>query len=613
MTTPITIDEALAPTPVPHPAGDPDRPVMRRSTTRRPPVARGTVAIGATAAAGTVLAIVTAAAGPMVLVATAAGAVLVPLAVWRRRSNSRTGRRSTARRQRGTRERRDRSTRSTRSSTGGGRSGGSLLGAGSGSRGGAGRRSTGRSVFGVGAGSSRGRGATGARSGGLLGGRSGGVTRKGAWATGSSRRSAAGGSSASRTRRDRAGRYRRTTPKVKNTEGGLFGALGGVAGRPAGGKQPAGSKKSLPKSGYVWSPNSRPTPKKNSKTGKSGNTGGGAGRVTPPGARPGAAGRTTPSGGKKAAGNPPTDQVKKVKKNSKNGLGPVTWSPNGRTRRRRAAQHLNHGVWKMGSAFAAGVRKPTSRAAFAKAYRRYGQRGYQPTVTGFMGRVVGGVAAAVPAWLARLAWVAAKKLAVSVRAAYSAPKQSTAEASQQSTIPIVSPGPAPVIRRARVHAPPPPAFTPIIPTHKRPPVQPVGPRPRPSQVGASSTGGNRMGSQMIFPAHDAANDFWRACANWYPQGSGPNNSGAIWDVEAALPLLAESIAVFSNSFSVLINNCERTLEGGLTPGMRSALVEVWNPLQAAATQAQGLPKVFADQYATQIANRHIRGGQTLNV
>ena len=112
-----------------------------------------------------------------------------------------------------------------------------------------------------------------------------------------------------------------------------------------------------------------------------------------------------------------------------------------------------------------------------------------------------------------------------------------------------------------------------------------------------------------FPAYAAAVDFYAAASKWSP-GS---QSGAIWNLEAALPLVRDSVFALANGYSTFTRNCERDLEGGLHPHMRGALAEVWNGLRAASLAAGALPKAFNDSYADRIAVRNVRGGQTTNV
>lgn len=608
-------------TPVITADGTPTRRTTRR-TVRRRPIPRGTVAISGGAVVGTLLTIVYAAAGPLALVATAVGTVAIPLAVWRRHANSRTGRRSTARRGARRRENGRRGTGGGWTSPRSNRSGGGLglsnplagLGGGGGGGRGRGSRSTGRSLFGAGAGGGRGgRGANPLAGLGLGGSKTSKAGRAASGGMPTSRRK-----DGSRTVGGRGGRNRQVTPKVgRRTNASGRGPGGRTPKTPRGGgaggwKPPKGAAPSTPKTtgGKVSAP-----------TKTRGGTGGGwkppKGATTPKPSTPKPTKTPNPTVPSTSGGSAAPPPVKKVKKNRPTGYGPQgrggqygAWTPPRRaTRRGRVASAVNHGLWKAGSAFMHGVRRPNGRRAFRAAFRRYGAHGYNPTATGFLGRIAGGLAAAVPASVARLAWILAKKLAISLREAYNPPRPAPAQNQQQAT----QQNPQPTQQQ---HPVPNPAFTnPPRPTpgpKPRPNPHPRQPQPQPAPNGGGSNshGGNAPMSRL-FPPHAAAADFFNACVKWSPERDG--TAGAIWSLEAALPYMAGSVAMVANGWSNMVYQLETNLQGGLKPGMRSAMSEVFNPLQVAAVKAQELPTTFAKVYATDIARRQTVGGQHTNV
>ena len=116
-------------------------------------------------------------------------------------------------------------------------------------------------------------------------------------------------------------------------------------------------------------------------------------------------------------------------------------------------------------------------------------------------------------------------------------------------------------------------------------------------------------SVAAFPPYAGANEFFSACKLWSP-GS---DTGAVWELQAALPFMAESMMDIANGWSVMVGRAEADLQGGLHPYMRSALTEVWKALKAAAASADQLQGAFAVAYADAIARQNTRGGQTLNV
>jgi hypothetical protein len=631
---PVAPQPAAPPPPPPPPGSQPvvgadGRPTQRttRRTVKRRPIPRGTAAISGGAVAGTLLTVIYAAAGPIALVATAAGAVAIPLVVWRRRSASRTGRRATARR--GAR-------RQSRGNFGGwsgpgGRSsrrGGGLglgnplagLGGGGGRKG---SRSTGRSLFGAGAGRGRkggnplaGLGLGGGKNknkgkGSATGAASGGLSAKS-----KSRRNADG----SRTVGGRGGRSRQVTPKGPRGAGSRHtggrvpkahtrgGATGGGWKPPKGAGTPKGStpKGNTPKGGSTPKGS---TPKTSSR--------GAAGGWTPP--KPATGGSSTSKAPKPAAatasgGTTQPPKVKKVTKRNQGGYGPRgrggqygPWQPPRRvTRRGRVASALNHGVWRAGSAFLHGVRKPTGKRAFRSAYRRYGAQGYSPTVTGFLGRVAGGVAAAIPASLARLAWTVAKKVRKSVRQAYNPPRP--AQQTQQTQQPAQTQQ-----QQTQQHPVPNPAFAGPTPTPSpRPDGSRPSPRPRQSAAAGSGTSsGGPSNMSTLFPPHAHASDFYSRCSNWSPVADGTDR--AIWKLYDALPYMAGSVGHVANGWVLMAGNIETGLQGALHASMKQALVDVWKPLNAANQAAAQLLPTFTRVYADAIARRGVRGGQALNV
>jgi hypothetical protein len=608
------------------------RPVARttRRTVKRRPIPRGTAAISGGAVAGTLLTVMYAAAGPVALVATAAGAVAIPLVIWRNRSNSRTGRRSTARR-----AARQQSTRGTgggwlgpgRGRSGGRGSGAGLSGLGGGGGRGRGSRSAGRSLFGAGAGGGKG------RKGGLglgLGSGKGGSKAKGSTAKGSTTGAASGGLGAKSRRKDgsrtvggRGGRARQVTPKLGRKAGGGVGAGAGrmpkSTGRGAAGggwKPPKGA--SSTKASTSRGAASKSSPKAAAR--------GAAGGWKPPknatsSTKPGATAKpfkpAKTSGATASGGTSTSPKVKKV--NRTRGYGPQgrggrygAWTPPRRqTRRGRVASALNHGVWKAGSAFAHGVRKPGGKRAFRAAWRRYGAHGYNPTATGFLGRVFGGLAAAVPASVARASWMLAKKVAKSLREAYNKPVVTPAQRQQAQQ--QAQNQQAQAQQSAQQHPVPDPAFA-GPPPAQNPRGDGSKPSPRPRQsatTGGGSYNGGTTPMSTLFPPHGPAADFYAAAVKWSPAATGQDR--AIWNLHDALPFIVGSVGLISNGLAAIIANCDRDLQGAMHPAMKQALVEVFNPVHFATTKADLLMPVFARVYADALSRRTTRGGQALNV
>lgn len=115
----------------------------------------------------------------------------------------------------------------------------------------------------------------------------------------------------------------------------------------------------------------------------------------------------------------------------------------------------------------------------------------------------------------------------------------------------------------------------------------------------------------VFPAHAHAADFLNAAIKWSPAAEGTDR--AIWRLHDALPYMIGSIGMISNGWANVIANCETSLQGALLPPMRSALADVYNPLNVAAVNASQLLPTFNKVYADAIARRSTRGGAALNV
>lgn len=229
-------------------------------------------------------------------------------------------------------------------------------------------------------------------------------------------------------------------------------------------------------------------------------------------------------------------------------------------------------------------------------------------MSGYLGRVVGGASAAGAAWLLRLLWNGSRKLGRSIKNTYrrpaapAAPQQSQGQGQGQQQAAGQTNG-------AGQQATPNPAPNPTpnpAPSRTRNPAPAGNPTPAGTPAG-TSTGGTPVSA--AYPGYAHAVDFFASAAKWSP-GS---HSGAIWELEAALPLMRDSIYSVTNGYAKTVANCERDLQGGLHAHMRGALADVWNGLHGASQAAGRLPKAFNDAYADRIAVRNVRGGQTTNV
>lgn len=590
--------------PPPPPPGA--RPVVNADGTmraapvqKRNPIPRGTYALGGGAIAGTLLLIVGFGAGAVAVIATAAGIVTVPLAVWRRRKN---GARSGQGRQRRSRTQRTQRTRRAQTRTGlGGWSPGGLGGGGRRSRGGSG---SGSPVGGT-TGRARGRGATsGTGSGGMpsLTGKSKGRGR--AATSGSGMPGLGRGAGSGR------GRGAGWSP---------FGGAGGGRGRGRGGRSRFGH-------GRVRGPGGWSLLGSGSGHGAKLGKGAGKGKGSTSGTK-GAKPAVVPAGGRGGARG--------------------AWNPNRHPRAlQRGAARVNGSGYRLGGSFGKGVRQPTAGRAFTRAYQQHGKRGHNPTMTGKFARVAGGLSVAVPAWTARAAWNATKRIARAdmrtARAAYRAavatyrhyrpkpvavqPPQPTPPPNRQG-VPPARPapgGPRPTARPTAQPTPPPARPAPGGPRPTaRPAPQPTGPRPtapptgpapvgNPVPVGAgagTNSGGPNTMALTAFPPLSGIVDFYAAAQKWSP-GS---DDGAIWRLQAALPLMEQAMLDVTNGWSVIVKHAEEDLQGGLRPHMRGALAQVWVGLRAAAASAGELKEAFNVAYDADIARQNTKGGNVLNV
>lgn len=285
----------------------------------------------------------------------------------------------------------------------------------------------------------------------------------------------------------------------------------------------------------------------------------------------------------------------------------------------RGVARTNGAGFRWGQNVGRGVRQGTARQAYLRAYRRAGKHGHNPTVTGWFGRVAGGLAAAIPAWAARLMWNASKKAGRGSKlAAKKAKNKYTGTTAPVQPVQGVNPTAAPTATSGRWPTPTPapqPAPVPVPQPASRTAPQPVPVRPTPAPAGTPSAGG-RVGTSTAggtmtaaFPPAAYAYDFYAAAGKFTP-GS---DSGAVWRLEAALPLVADSIHLFGNGFTKFVSNCQDDLQGGLKPHMRAALTEVFKPLKDACAAADGLVPAFKKAYADDLARQATRGGHTTNV
>lgn len=268
---------------------------------------------------------------------------------------------------------------------------------------------------------------------------------------------------------------------------------------------------------------------------------------------------------------------------------------------------MNGSGYRLASSFGKGVQQGTARQAFARAYRRHGKFGHNPTMTGQIARVAGGLSAAVPAWAARLVWNASKKAAVAAYRHYYPPTTPPVPKKTSSTTATTT---APLSATPPGYTPP--ATQPVAQPTAQPTTTGPAPAGTPAPAGAGAgarTGGPNPMAISTFPPYAGAIDFYAQACKWSP-GS---ESGSIWNLEAALPLLRDSIYSITNGYSKLVANTENDLTGGLHPHMRSALTEVFVGLLSASKAAGELEKAFNVSYAEAIARRNIKGGHTVNV
>jgi hypothetical protein len=439
--------------PPPAPADGTDKPV-RRTVQRRPPLARGTVAIGGTAVVGTLLAVVGFGAGAMALVATAAGTVLIPLAVWARRNNKKSGRNRSGGRG-GNR----------RNNRGGG------FGFGGG---GSGRRSSGGGMGNLFGGGGSGRRTSGARSGGLgLGGGSGRGRGAGAGSTGGRRTGGAWGAGAG------AGRGRGT---------GRGAGLGLGGGRGTGRRAGAGLGTAGRRTGGAWGAG---------RNGAAGTGRRGLGRLLG-GGRNGAGlsgGRNgVGTGGRRGAGIG----------GGRNGAG-LGGGRNGGAGRGMPRGSRPHG-WT--SAVGRGARKPTAGQAFRKAARQYGKNSRRPTLRGAVtaGLFAGGL---------RALRNPIGKVARSLRQAYTMPNpeqvgQRQVDRRQQRAAQQQQAQQARQQQNGQ-HPVPQPAYG---PNNTPNPASAGNGQPTPAGTGHNTGGTDPM---YGFPGRSHAVDFYAACAKWAPQ------------------------------------------------------------------------------------------------
>lgn len=618
--------------PQPDQTGQPAQPAVqvdgdqpkKPAAQKRPLAARGTVALGGTAVVGTLLAVIGGAYGPVAVIATAAGVILLPLATWNALRQSRTRRRAGARRARnraGGAGRRNGNAwlpnilgGAGRTPTSGGTTGRRTpAGAGTrrartagtgGSAGGARRRATGSTGGGGGA---RRRATAGLGGGGSRRRASGGW---GGWG-GSRRRSGGAGRGSSAGGGRRRGRHAGTG----RGWGGWGGWGGSRRGRKAGwkGSRGRGGSKRRDRAGGNGS-GRRPGDWYFDEDFGAGAWGGKRRREKATGTGK-AAGAGKAGGGRNGAGSGKSNRgAGKRKTKMDKAYRYWQWDQDRRrTRRGRAAAWLNGFAYRWGSATARGVREENGRAAYARAYRRYGRFGNTPTATGWFGRVAGGVLAGVPAalarWLINLDRLLSKKFKLS-------PKETTTEQGKseqgETTSAPDEKAAAPGAEQPKTdaHPVPPPAFDPAESEPPRPGTPP-DPTPIPVATGGGSTtfGGNTMAS--IFPGYSDAVNFRATCAKWAPLGDDGN--GSIWALQDALPGVRDALFEIANGFTAAMANCELHLEGGMKPGMKLAFSNVHRGLVAACDAADELPGTFVKVYAEAIERANMPGGKTMNV
>jgi hypothetical protein len=281
------------------------------------------------------------------------------------------------------------------------------------------------------------------------------------------------------------------------------------------------------------------------------------------------------------------------------------------TRIGRGVRALNYRGYGVGSSAAAGVRKPTGRAAFGKASRRYGEQGlHKPTMTGFAGRLAGGVVAGMSAGAMRFFANQARKLGRKPQPV-AAQQQTQQQAQQQAQQRQVQPAAAQQAQQQQApqkaqHPVPPPAFTQPAPGHTPAPTRLAAGTP----ASATSSGGTPAMTRQ-FPAANHAADFLNACQKWAPFG--PDGKPSIWPMYESLDPMKDSIYWFTHGYIKWVANCERTLDGGLHPAMKGAMAELWNALVGASRGAEKLKPTFVQVYGDAMARRATRGRQAENV
>jgi hypothetical protein len=598
------------------------QPVVATTTTRarstnankRPPIPRGTAALAAAGTGGTLLAVVVVAAGPIAMIATAAGLVFVPVAVLARRAGAK---------RRGSGSRRA-ATRSPMLSTAA--SGGLPTGPFS-SR--SSRRSASPAVGNTSR-PARSRSAATQSPGPSSSPRSASMPASGRRPAASAAPAKANSPAAARTAPagPAAGRRPAAVPA-----GGRTPASSPAGGRPSknhtasapmlskAASAPTRSRtastprpSTQPKSAAATAPRGRNMP----STPHSSSLSHTSPRATPKNAAP----WSSTTGPKNA--NRPASVVSGAasggltRKNTSNSgsatppwrggvpsahLSGGAWSPNTTgNAARRSASRANGSIYRFGSATGPAIRKPRARSAWLAAWKHAGAYGYQPTASSYAGRVAMGASAALIAWSTRLGingtvWVS-KKIRDSYWIEEKEARQHVGKHQADET-PKHQAGK----HRASRNTPPSPAYTPAPKTSGQ-----TGTAK--TTAGNNPTGAAQMPSaNSLFPAVNSSVEVFAAMATWSP-GS---QSGAIWNLQAAIPGMGDSINCIANGWGRMVVNSAQDLGSGLRPEVLNNLNEVYNLLCAAANAAANLGPAFTRAYAVEEARKQTVGGQTTNV
>ena len=114
-----------------------------------------------------------------------------------------------------------------------------------------------------------------------------------------------------------------------------------------------------------------------------------------------------------------------------------------------------------------------------------------------------------------------------------------------------------------------------------------------------------------YPWYDDAAAFLYHCTQWAPVDQ--RGEPSIWELKDSLGPMKDAIYMFTNGYIKYVSQAQRTLEGGLHPGMQAVMADLWDGLAKAATNAELLEGTFVSVYAEAEARRATRGRKAENV